>query len=105
MTMRQIRCGIACCGDCGAHLEIVCSAGCKDSEPQFQKDYSLLHRAPKLRGEKPTHCTYEDCTDPIAPRNLPIGRPPTTCAKHLEKGRREHGKPPVHELVFRLRNT
>jgi hypothetical protein len=91
MTMRQIRCGVACCGKCGSHLEIVCSAGCEDAEPEFQTDYSLYRRVLRARIAKPSHCTYPGCTDPIAPRDK-AGRPPTQCVKHREAGRNYHRK-------------
>ena len=92
MTLRQIRCGIACCGECGAHLVIKCSGGCQDFEPEFQKDRSLNARQTKPKKEKPTHCTYPGCFDPIAPREKKTGRPASMCIKHREKGRQYHRK-------------
>lgn len=81
--------GEAVCGNCGAHLEIVCSGGCAEPDIVFRQDYTAA--LPKPRGEekpKPkersTHCW---CGDPVAMRKPGHGRPTTKCEKHLRPSR------------------
>lgn len=102
MTITTDKAGIACCGNCGAHLEIVCKGGCEEPDVMFRKDY--IASLPKPSGKEtprsqrikkvgtvtspPAHCTHKGCSDPVAPREPGVvGRPITQCIKHRDRSR------------------
>lgn len=100
MTPKVNQAGIACCGECGSELQIVCTGGCKDPDVVFKENYIASLPTPQGRetpgkqharrpwARKPVldQCTYRDCTEPPAPRGV-TGRPPTRCVKHRDMSR------------------
>lgn len=102
MTMTTDKIGIACCGNCGSHVEVVCSGGC--AEPDVIPRENYIAALPKPRGEEPsqewkddtpkpakaakypvpTECRIPGCGAPVAKREkFGVGRPPTKCEKHV----------------------
>jgi hypothetical protein len=82
--------GIVCCGNCGAHLVVACSAKCADADTDLtQYEVNPIAALPKPRRERETRsrvttCTWPGCSDPVAPYRG-VGQPPRRCVNHKTK--------------------
>jgi hypothetical protein len=64
--------GVACCGNCGHELAVICTGGCAEPDIVFKSD----HFASAM-------CNWPGCDDLIAPREPGQSGPdPRKCAKH-----------------------
>lgn len=101
MTISTNAAGIACCGNCGSTLAVVCTGNCPEPHIVFREDYVASLPVPKGRkqigkryptGRKaiPGICSYRDCMVPIAPqdREGKRGRSHTKCERHLQMSRK-----------------
>lgn len=82
--------GEACCGNCGAHLAIVCTGGCAQPDIVMRENATATMKRPRAhertqRQDRPGICNWSaGCDAPVAP---PIvrgrGRPPKKCPTHI----------------------
>ena len=96
MTMSTNAAGIACCGNCGSEVHVVCSGGCAEPDVIPRENYIATMRRPRkgespqtngLKEDQPTQCTWPGgCESPPKPW-CGRGRKPRMCAFHGSKVR------------------
>lgn len=98
MSARVDQSGVACCGNCGAELAIVCTGGCSELDVVFQENYIAVMRKPRNHfGEAlapykktlilhPGFCVELGCDAAVAPYSG-RGRVPIKCPKHMRPSR------------------
>lgn len=102
MTLRtDQRSGVACCGNCGSELAVICTGGCAEPDIVPRENYIAAMRKPNwpeksspepvrrngklVKYPPPTHC---HCGAPVVKLERPGrggGRPPTHCEKHMKR--------------------